>query len=355
MTVALVNHTIGVVRTHDHAGGRKDPSMSRRSQLLTTATVLILAALGAVPALGADATPSATATSSPSAERILYLRETGGDCATIHTIAPDGSDLTDIPGDCLGQAHARWEPSRTSIVLDRDVSDRQRAIFRLDLATGEATQLSTTGPWDWRPDVSPDGGTIAFDRGTDARGLGIVLMDADGSNERLITTVPPTSDPRDETPDWSAWDEWPSFSPDGSEVVFVRGLDYNPARFQAALFIVGVDGEGLRQVTDWMTSEPERPTWSPDGSTILFGRDASLWTVHPDGTGLTELRPTGDDWYSFDALLEPDWSPDGSRIVFKRWRYPWDFNELWTMAPDGSGPVLVLRPDPGQTSETPDW
>ena len=88
----------------------------------------------------------------------------------------------------------------------------------------------------------------------------------------------------------------------------MRGLDYNPARFQAALFIVGVDGEGLRQVTDWMTSESERTSWSPDGSTILFARDGALWTVHPDGSGLAELRPT--DWSVSDALFEGDWSPD---------------------------------------------
>ena len=326
--------------------------MPRRSPLLTTATVLFVAALGAVPALGADASPSATAGPATSADRILFLRDIGQDCTTIHTILPDGSDLRGIPSDCVGQAHARWEPSHTSILLDRDVSDAQRAIFRLDLATGEATQLSTTGPWDWRPDVSPDGSTIAFERDSDVRGLGIVLMDADGSNERLITTVPAAPDPRDEVPDYSPFDEWASFSPDGHELVFVRVLDYNPARFQAALFIVGVDGEGLRQITDWITTEPERPTWSPDGSTILFDTNASLWTVHPDGSELTELRPS--DWSVGDAVFEADWSPDGSRIVYKRWQPGWDHNELWTMDPDGSDPALVLG-EADEFSETPDW
>jgi TolB protein len=250
--------------------------MPRRSHLLTTATILIVATFAATPALAADPSPGPTGGPSTSADRIVFTREIGQDCATIHTIAPDGSDLRDIPSDCVGQAHARWEPGHTSIILDRDVSDAQRAIFRVDLATGEATQLSLSGPWDWEPAVSPDGRTIAFLRASDVRGLGIMLMDADGSNERRITTVPAAPDPRDEVPEYSPWDGAPAFSPDGREIVFIRVLDYNPARFQAALFIVGVDGEGLRQISDWLTSEPGRPTWSPDGSTILFGRDASL-------------------------------------------------------------------------------
>lgn len=303
-------------------------------------------------ALLLSTSPAASAQEA-SPDRIVFMRETGEYCATIHTIEPDGSDLTDIPGDCLGQAHPRWEPSHTSIIIDRDVSDAQRAIFRLDLARGEATQLSTTGPWDWDPAVSPDGQTIAFGRSSNVRGLGIMLMDADGGNQRLITTVPAAPDPRDEVPEYSPGDGRPSFSPDGREIVFARSLSLNPARFQAALFIVGVDGEGLRQVTDWLASEPGRPAWSPYGSTILFDQEGELWTVRPDGTGLTELRPS--DWSSGDTLLEPDWSPDGSRVLFKRWRPTWDYNELWSMDPDGANPALVLRSELGEYAEAPDW
>ena len=202
--------------------------MKERLALAIAASLLVV---GGVPAMAQELSTGATVSGDAeldgslqiaSDDRILFLRERGEGCATIHTIAADGSDLTDIPGDCLGQAHARWEPSRTSILLDRDVSDAQRAIFRVDLATGEATQLSLSGPWDWEPVISPDGRTIAFLRASDVRGLGIMLMDADGSNERRITTVPAAPDPRDEVPEYSPWDGAPAFSPDGREIVFIR-------------------------------------------------------------------------------------------------------------------------------------
>ena len=85
------------------------------------------------------------------------------------------------------------------------------------------------------------------------------------------------------------------------------------------IWIIGVDGTGLRRVTD-MPDGACQPSWSPDGTQFVFispcdqdreiNQNASLFIINADGTGLIPL-PTilGGDY-------DPDWSPDGKTIAF---------------------------------------
>lgn len=80
-----------------------------------------------------------------------------------------------------------------------------------------------------------------------------------------------------------------------------------------------------------------------------------IWTVNPDGTGLTQLtHPVTDDGELGFHLTDykVDWSPDGSKIAFvgSRCRYPDGGAQcngsgvesgLWEMNADGSDPTLV--------------
>jgi TolB protein len=94
---------------------------------------------------------------------------------------------------------------------------------------------------------------------------------------------------------------------------------------------------------------PDSPAWSPDGRTIVFSGSnksdpksfepqSELFTVHPDGTGLTQLTHT-EHWFE----ETPDWSPDGRRLVYRRaggppGRY---CEQIDTINPDGSNRVRV--------------
>jgi TolB protein len=79
-----------------------------------------------------------------------------------------------------------------------------------------------------------------------------------------------------------------------------------------ALFVINVDGSGLRRITPWGFSDDDGG-WSPDGTKILFGTRSALYVVHPDGSHLTKIRlATGGHANAFDA----GWSPDGTKIVF---------------------------------------
>jgi Tol biopolymer transport system component len=148
------------------------------------------------------------------------------------------------------------------------------------------------------------------------------------------------------TGDWVA--SQPSFAPDRDEIVVVRADgDYESAGpSSTSLWVVGGDGSAPRALTGGDVHD-EDPDWSPDGSSIVFSRGVRagdsftriIATVAADGGEPTMLLSAVDD------LQEPAWSPRGDRIAFIRVTYLSDGVTLettvWTMAADGSDPRLV--------------
>ena len=81
------------------------------------------------------------------------------------------------------------------------------------------------------------------------------------------------------------------------------------------IWVLGERG-GPRNVTNKLGVGTDRnASWSPDGRRIVFERDAALYIVGADGTGLVRLTNAGPV-----TDFSPDWSPDGSRITFARFQ-----------------------------------
>jgi Tol biopolymer transport system component len=75
---------------------------------------------------------------------------------------------------------------------------------------------------------------------------------------------------------------YPDVSPDGKWVAFTvrKGIGS-----KADLYIVKIDGTGLRQVTATDSVDEDRPSWSPDGKELAYQRlddadPASSWDVY---------------------------------------------------------------------------
>lgn len=69
---------------------------------------------------------------------------------------------------------------------------------------------------------------------------------------------------------------------------------------------------------------------------IAFMRDAQIYTVLPNGSGVVKLTSTGHN-------LRPSWSANGSRIVFQRCCFHGKWTQVWTMQANGSGKVNLSR------------
>jgi len=166
----------------------------------------------------------------------------------------------------------------------------------------------------FQPAWAPDGYRIAFANtvGTSVGG-GIWIIGSDGTGGARV-------------PSTMQNDTWPTFSPDGRQIAFVRNAD----RFDR-LFVVNVDGTGLRTVTASASVHVQDPEWSPDGTRFAFSDGGDLYVVNADGSGLRNL--TTDE---FSNARHPSWSPDGSRIAYAV------LNEVRVIAVSGGGSSTVV-------------
>jgi Tol biopolymer transport system component len=182
---------------------------------------------------------------------------------------------------------------------------------------------------------------------------GIFIVDVADGSMRPLTSNPSSG----------YLDKEPEYSPDGERIVFVRDrrlVDAGDPRDLTALFVVNVDGTGLRRLTQWDLAV-RTPSWSPDGSNIVFasgdlvpprgGRRAQVFVIGADGSGLRQLTSS-----ATAVAFWPSWSPDGTRIVFTRWTFAPGGQgfELYTMRPDGSD-LVPYAPTTHQEANSADW
>ena len=187
------------------------------------------------------------------------------------------------------------------------------------------------------PAWSPNGRRLAFVRGRLARNepghMSLYLVAAGGGSAKRL--APCGTCGRFYMGGRLAW------SPDGRWIVYSRntsGTGYQ------SLWIVAAAGGTPHRLTDCASCVDIGPTWSPDGSLLLFTRmgrqSVQLYTMRPDGSGLTKITDGAD----------PRWSPDGSRIAFERGP-----NTVAVADSDGSNVHVLLAGPPGSGPGVPSW
>jgi len=172
-------------------------------------------------------------------------------------------------------------------------------------------RVSDEGEEDVDPAWSPDGKHIAFMSARQAKNsYDLFVMDADGSNVRLITQAE-----RGFLGD-TTW------SPDGKFIAFAD---------RAGIYVVGVDGSAKRRLVEGYS-----PDWSPDGRSIAYNTDnEELHIIDVDGSKDRLVRIAGYHIY------EPGWSPDGAWIAVRALpvesQARWETDGIAIVRPDGTG------------------
>jgi Tol biopolymer transport system component len=111
-------------------------------------------------------------------------------------------------------------------------------------------------------------------------------------------------------------DQAPSWSPDGSKIVFSR----HSSAGGSSIMLVNADGTGLKNLTGIATTDAENvgPRWSADGSRVVFAsnRDGNfdLYWLKPGNPQAVRRTKTAAPVQN----LDPAWSPSGKAIVFSR-------------------------------------
>ena len=112
----------------------------------------------------------------------------------------------------------------------------------------------------------------------------------------------------------------PQVSPDGRRVVFVlRKTDLEANRGRTDLWMVNIDGSGLRRMTSHPASD-NNPRWTPDGRSILFlstrSDSSQVWRIAVDGG---EAEQVTHEPLDVGNLLV---SPDGKYIAYTMEVFP---------------------------------
>jgi Tol biopolymer transport system component/DNA-binding winged helix-turn-helix (wHTH) protein len=232
-----------------------------------------------------------------------------------------------------------WSPDGKLLAFsDRTSSNEPTAIYLLSLGSLSARRLTAPGfPGDYNPAFSPDGQTLAFNRGS--HGItSIYTLPVAGGEERRVITGPQYG--------WGlAW------TPDGRDIVFgragwlarsgwlwkisARGGEPERLQFGQEPSIRGNRLVYARQVANlniWRkqldslgssvpadrflssTTMESGPQYSPDGSRIAFESTRSgsyeVWICRSNGSNLSQLT-------RFNTVTgTPRWSPDGQQIAF---------------------------------------
>jgi TolB protein len=131
----------------------------------------------------------------------------------------------------------------------------------------------------------------------------------------------------------------PAWSPDGEWLAFDHWTQ-GPPNLIGAIFVIKVDGTGLRRVTPESSPPGDYATWSPDGTKIAYWGQDGLHVINVDGTADTALR---------HGAQHPAWSPDGSRFAY---------DSLWSINVvnvDGSNAIPIVSVTGTAQVGSPNW
>jgi len=246
-----------------------------------------------------------------------------------------------LPQLTSGPSSVAWMPDGKAVVYSM-----QGWLWRQELDSTTAEQISSGPGYHYQPDVSPDGKWVAYVvYANDAMELHALELGT-GRGVQLTRGGAVNTEPR--------------FSPDGRRLAFVS-TEFN-GRFH--VFAGAFRDGALRNVarlTGETSSITDRyyysrydteisPAWSPDGREIIFISNRShrygsggLWRMKVDDcrgalvcTPYLEAREIYREETTWKA--RPDWSPDGKRVVWSSYDGR-QWNQLWltTAAAGGYG------------------
>ena len=263
----------------------------------------------------------------------------------IFSVNSDGTGLSGaLTSESANSIGARWSPDGTKLV-GASYASGSGQIYVVNADGSGPTNVSNNAFYDQAPSWSPDGSKIVFERLNASYNAGVYVMNADGSGQTQITAIPSGG--------FSVGDFNPVWSPNGAKIAFTRYVQGNNL---AQIYTMNPDGASQTNITNSSTYFSDGANWSPDSARIVFSAskpmssDTDIFVMNADGTGQINLTNT-----TATNNLEPTFSPDGTQIAFVR--EPNTANQhydLFVIGANGSGAKDITN-TPTVDERAPDW
>ena len=251
-----------------------------------------------------------------------------------------------LPQLTTGPSAVAWSPDSKTLVYSMGGS-----LWRQELGSPQAEQLTAGPGYDYQPDWSSDGRWIVFAR-YDHDAVELWSFDVRDGQLRQMTSG-------------GAVNVEPRFSPDGKRLAFVSTSYKGHFHIFVASFSEGLIKD-VRQLTPEHVSDLPRyyyskvdheisPVWSREGSEILFISNrghihgtGGFWRMKAEpGAGACEIHYEETNWKT-----RPDFSPDGKRMVYASYLGQ-QWHQLWLMPSEGGDTFPISYGDYDNTN--PRW
>lgn len=232
-----------------------------------------------------------------------------------------------------------WSPKGDKIVYStygkhNDYKLSSWGIYSCNPDGSEPKLLAVDG---WEAEYDPTGERIAYQLTKGFADDHIMLMDADGENERKITKGGLAQ--RDFS--WSPGGHQVAYDTFHVDVYQIRTTDITGTKDKKL-----TDGDGGL----WIDRNPE---WSPDGKQILFERHDKIFPVNGLYTVDPQTKEQKELLQAMHRNLDATWSPDGSQIAFASNRDGGDDLDIFIMDADGTN-IKQVSDMPGN-EHAPSW
>ena len=233
-----------------------------------------------------------------------------------------------LPQLTSGPSSAAWSQDSYSLVYSMAGS-----LWRQELRSAKAEQLTAGPGYDYQPDWSSDQRWVAFAR-YDHDAIELWSLDLRDGQTRKMTSG-------------GAVNVEPRFSPDGKRLAFVSTSYKGHFHIFVGRFDNGLLSD-VRQLTPENVSSLPRyyysqvdheisPAWTRDGSEILFVSNrghihgtGGFWRIKAEpGAEAHEIHYEETNWKA-----RPDFSPDGKRMVYASYLGQ-SWHQLWVMPAEG--------------------
>lgn len=189
-------------------------------------------------------------------------------------------------------------------------------IYYVDAFKGKAiTQITNTDGNEYNPSWSKDGKLIIFEKGAPPKFYIKVTKNTAKAAQYTGLTVTKNQIwiKNIESGELKMLGEgsFPSISPDGQQIAFVKyDLNKKKTKETGTIWVMSIEGDSPKQLTDNQIGYATHPNWSPDGEKIVFHLtknnkiDSDIYTVNTDGENLKQHTTNESSDFS------PYWSND---------------------------------------------